>query len=56
MAAPRVGTVLGLNLSYTINPFASVEVGYNYDYANDGGGATTSYNRNRVYLGVTGSY
>jgi hypothetical protein len=47
---------LGLNLSYTINPHLSTEIGYNFDYADSGGGAAQSYARNREYLGVTGTF
>jgi hypothetical protein len=46
---------LGLNLAYNINPHVSAEIGYNFD------DLTSSvpgqkYERNRVYLGVTGTY
>jgi hypothetical protein len=46
---------LGLNLAYTINPHVSAEVGYNFDdlTSNVPG---QKYDRNRVYLGVTGTY
>lgn len=46
---------LGLNLTYTINPHLSTEVGYNFDdfQSNIPG---NSYSRNRVYLGVTAAY
>ncbi len=47
---------LGLNLSYAINPFLSAEVGYNFDYADSGGGVATSYARNREYIGITATY
>jgi Putative beta-barrel porin 2 len=46
---------LGLNLSYSFNPHVSAEVGYNYDYlTSDVPGQ--EYQRNRVYVGVTGTY
>jgi hypothetical protein len=46
---------LGVNLSYQINPHLSVDAGYNYDdVVSDIAGY--SYNRNRVYLGVTATY
>jgi hypothetical protein len=46
---------LGLNLSYSFNNHFSAEAGYNYDYlASDVPDQT--YNRNRVYLGVTATY
>jgi len=46
---------LGLNLGYAFNPHVSAEVGYNFDDLTpqvNGQG----YERNRVYLGVTGTY
>ncbi|MGD1089734.1 MAG: outer membrane beta-barrel protein [Verrucomicrobiota bacterium] len=45
----------GVNLSYSFNNHLSAEAGYNYDYlASNVPGQT--YNRNRVYLGVTATY
>lgn len=46
---------LGLNLAYTFNPHVSAEIGYNFDdlTSNVPG---QKYDRNRVYLGVTGTY
>jgi hypothetical protein len=47
--------LVGLNLQYRFTPNVSAEVGYNYDDFNSpvpGWG----YDRNRVYIGVTGSY
>jgi hypothetical protein len=46
---------LGLNFAYTFNPHVSAEVGYNFDdlTSNVPG---QKYDRNRVYLGVTGTY
>jgi Putative beta-barrel porin 2 len=46
---------LGLNLMYVFNPHLSADIGYNYD------NVTTisvqpGYDRNRVYVGVTGTY
>jgi hypothetical protein len=47
--------MLGVNLTYAINPHWSAEVGYNYDLLqSDAPGR--EYDRNRVYLGVTASY
>ena len=46
---------LGLNLSYTINPHLSAEVGYNWDYL-QGGQLLSSYHRNREYIGITATY
>jgi hypothetical protein len=46
---------IGINLSYQFAPHFSTEVGYNYDRLDsdlDG----RSFDRNRVYIGVTGSY
>lgn len=47
--------LLGLNLSYQFAPHLSAELGYNYDkLGSDIPGR--SFDRNRVYIGVTGSY
>jgi uncharacterized protein (PEP-CTERM system associated) len=46
---------LGLNLAYAFNPHVSAEVGYNYDYLTSNVPGQ-NYDRNRVYLGVTGTY
>lgn len=46
--------LVGLSLQYRFTPNFSAEVGYNYDYDDSQVGNT--YDRNRVYLGVTGSY
>ena len=53
--------VVGLNLQYRFTPNFSAEVGYDYDKLDSGRyypGIPTdaSYDRNRVYIGVTGSY
>jgi len=46
---------MGLNLAYAITPHVSTEIGYNYDdLTSDVPGQ--KYSRNRVYLGVTGTY
>jgi hypothetical protein len=46
---------IGLNLTYQFTPHFSTEVGYNYDkLESDIPGRT--FDRNRVYIGVTGSY
>jgi hypothetical protein len=46
---------IGVNLSYQFTPHFSTEVGYNYDkLESDLGGR--SFDRNRVYIGVTGRY
>jgi uncharacterized protein (PEP-CTERM system associated) len=46
--------LVGLNLRYQFTPNFSTEVGYNYD--NLDSNVQPSYDRNRVYVGVTGSY
>ena len=46
---------LGLNLAYTINPHLSTEIGYNFDDLTSKVPGQ-KYDRNRVYLGVTGTY
>jgi hypothetical protein len=47
--------LLGLSLEYRFNPHLSAEVGYNYDRI-DSDIAGRSFDRNRVYIGVTASY
>lgn len=47
--------LLGLNLSYQFTPHFSAEVGYNYDKL-DSDIPSRTFDRNRVYIGVTGSY
>ena len=46
---------IGVNLAYIFNPHVSADIGYNYD---DVTSVTVQpgYNRNRVYVGVTGTY
>jgi len=46
---------MGLNLAYTINPHLSTEIGYNFDDLTSQVPGQ-KYDRNRVYLGVTGTY
>jgi hypothetical protein len=47
--------LLGLNLEYRFNSNFSADVGYNYDrLESDLGGR--SFDRNRVYLGITATY
>jgi hypothetical protein len=46
--------LVGLNLQYRFTPNFSAEVGYNYDKLDSE--ISNSYDRNRVYIGVTGSY
>ena len=45
--------LVGLNLRYQFNPNFSAGVGYNYDNLS---GVQPHYDRNRVYIGITGSY
>jgi len=47
---------VGLNLAYTFNPHVSAEIGYNFDDLTSAGSLAPGYERNRVYLGVTGTY
>jgi hypothetical protein len=51
----------GANLTYEINKFVSVEAGYNFDRLDSDlnsseTGWNRSYTRNRVYIGVRGTY
>jgi hypothetical protein len=46
--------LVGLNLRYQFTPNFSAEAGYNYDNLNSN--VYGSYDRNRVYIGITGSY
>jgi hypothetical protein len=47
----------GLNVAYAFNPHLSAEVGYNYDYLTTASSTLApGYQRNRVYVGVTGTY
>lgn len=46
---------LGLSLAYEFTKYMSASVGYNYDQA-DSDLPSRSYDRNRVYLGVTAAY
>jgi hypothetical protein len=48
--------LVGLNLQYRFSAYLSAELGYNYDKVNSPSGASPSYDRNRVYIGITGSY
>ncbi|HXR48799.1 MAG TPA: outer membrane beta-barrel protein [Candidatus Limnocylindrales bacterium] len=47
---------VGLNLAYSITPHVSAEIGYNYDDLTSIALYAPGYERNRVYLGVTGTY
>jgi hypothetical protein len=46
--------LIGVNLEYQINRYLSAHVGYNYDKLDSDIGRT--FDRNRVYFGVTASY
>jgi hypothetical protein len=48
--------LVGLNLQYRFTPNFSAEVGYNYDDFTSDVVGRGAYDRNRVYVGVTGSY
>src|ERR1017187_8076916 len=48
--------LVGLNLQYRFTPNFSAEVGYNYDDLTSDVPGRGAYDRNRVYVGVTGSY
>jgi hypothetical protein len=48
--------LVGLNLQYRFTPNFSTEVGYNYDDMNSKVSQQPGFDRNRVYVGVTGSY
>jgi hypothetical protein len=47
--------LVGVNVTYQINPHCSADVGYNYDQLVSDV-PNTSFNRNRVYIGITGMY
>ena len=49
-------TSLGVNLTYTFSPHFSADMGYNFDWYHTVVALDQSYNRNRVYLGVTATY
>ena len=51
----------GINLTYELNRFLALEAGYNYDWLDSDvdeapGADTRSFKRNRVYVGVRGTY
>ncbi|HZR20323.1 MAG TPA: outer membrane beta-barrel protein [Verrucomicrobiae bacterium] len=48
--------LLGLNLSYRFNQYFSAEVGYNYDRLESSSALNRTFDRNRVYIGVTATY
>jgi hypothetical protein len=51
----------GINLTYELNRYVALEAGYNYDWLDSDvddapGPDTRSFKRNRVYVGVRGTY
>jgi hypothetical protein len=48
--------LLGLNLEYRFNQYFAGSVGYNYDNLRSSSALNRSYDRNRVYIGVTATY
>ena len=48
--------LVGLDISYRFNRFLSADVGYNYDRLDSNSALSRSYDRNRVFIGITGSY
>jgi hypothetical protein len=51
----------GINLTYELNRYLALEAGYNYDWLDSDvdeapGPDSRSYKRNRVYVGVRGTY
>jgi hypothetical protein len=48
--------LVGLNLSYRFNRYLAGEVGYNFDRLASDSAINRTFDRNRVYIGVTASY
>jgi len=48
--------LLGLNLEYRFNQYFSAHVGYNYDRLESSSALNRTFDRNRVYIGVTATY
>lgn len=48
--------LLGLNLEYRFNQYFSAQVGYNYDRLESSSALNRTFDRNRVYIGVTATY
>lgn len=48
--------LLGLDLEYQFNPYFSAHVGYNYDRLESSSSLNRTFDRNRVYIGVTATY
>jgi hypothetical protein len=47
---------LGLDLAYHFTSYLSADVGYNYDRTDSSSALNYTYDRNRVFLGMTASY
>jgi hypothetical protein len=48
--------LLGLQLEYRFNQYFSAHVGYNYDNLRSSSAINRSFDRNRVYIGLTATY
>jgi hypothetical protein len=48
--------LLGLNLEYRFNQYFSANLGYNYDRLESSSALNRTFDRNRVYIGVTATY
>jgi hypothetical protein len=48
--------LLGLNLEYRFNQYFSANIGYNYDRLESNSAINRTFDRNRVYIGVTATY
>jgi len=48
--------LLGLNLEYRFNQYFSADVGYNYDRLESSSAINRTFDRNRIYIGVTATY
>jgi hypothetical protein len=48
--------LLGINLEYRFNQYFSTQVGYNYDRLESSSALNRTFDRNRVYIGVTATY
>ena len=48
--------LLGLDFEYRFNPYFSAHVGYNYDRLESNSLLNRTFDRNRVYIGVTATY
>jgi hypothetical protein len=48
--------LVGLNLEYRFNQYFSAHLGYNYDRLQSSDALNRTFDRNRVYIGVTATY